>query len=193
MRRGVLSYCKVRAITRIATAENEGMLLSIAEAGTVSHVEKVVRLYRRAECGKELEEGNESFAGRYLQCYADETGEVVIKARLAPEQGAAFMKALQAATDVVREVEHDSGESLGRPDRALDGYGARNADALGLMAECFLTHGATDVAGPDRHLVTIHVEEAVLRDEAADGGCEIEAQTRGPSTTARRVGCDARR
>ena len=191
MRRGVLSYCKVRAITRIATAENEGMLLSIAEAGTVSHVEKVVRLYRRAEIGKELEHGNERFAERYLQCYADETGEVVIKARLAPEQGAAFMKALQAAADVVREVERDSGESLGRPDRALDGYGARNADALEMLAECFLTHGATDVAGPDRQLVTIHVEEAVLRDEVAEGRCELEEQTGVPPETARRIACDA--
>ncbi|HKP58094.1 MAG TPA: DUF222 domain-containing protein [Polyangiales bacterium] len=191
MQRGVLSYCKVRAITRIATPENEGMLLSIAEAGTVSHVEKVVRLYRRAECGKELELGNESFAERYLQSYVDETGEVVIKARLAPEQGAAFMKALQAAADVLREVERDSGESLGRPDRALDGYGARNADALGMMAECFLTHGATDVAGPDRQLVTIHVEEVVLRDEAADGRCELGEQTGVPPATARRIACDA--
>jgi len=40
MRRGVLSYCKIRALTRMATAENEDYLSSIAEVGTVSHVEK---------------------------------------------------------------------------------------------------------------------------------------------------------
>jgi hypothetical protein len=49
LRRGVLSYCKARALTRIATADNESYLLSIAEVGTVSHVEKTVRLYRRSE------------------------------------------------------------------------------------------------------------------------------------------------
>lgn len=30
MRLGKLSYCKVRAITRVATVENEGTLVSIA-------------------------------------------------------------------------------------------------------------------------------------------------------------------
>ena len=92
MRRGVLSYCKVRALTRIATAENEGMLLSIAEAGTVSHVEKVVRLYRRAERREELDDANERYAERYLACFEGENGDVVIEGRLAPEQGAVLMQ-----------------------------------------------------------------------------------------------------
>src|SRR5262245_55300141 len=61
MRRGVLSYCKVRALTRIATPENEEWLLSMAEAETVSQVEKVVRLYRREDCAT----ANERFAERY--------------------------------------------------------------------------------------------------------------------------------
>ncbi|HKP60824.1 MAG TPA: DUF222 domain-containing protein [Polyangiales bacterium] len=191
MRRGVLSYCKVRALTRIATPENEGSLLSIAEKGSVSHVERVVRLYRGAQCAEELEQANERFAGRYLQCYVDETGAVVVKALLAPEQGAVFMKALRGAADVLREAEGDSGESLGAPDRAVDSYSARNADALGLMAEGFLADGARDVTGPDRQLVTIHVAEGVLRDEAAQGRCELDDQTLIPPATARRLACDA--
>src|SRR5262245_26190730 len=35
MRRGVLSWCKVRAITRCATAESEAELLAIAEGASV--------------------------------------------------------------------------------------------------------------------------------------------------------------
>src|SRR5215510_16309290 len=31
MRRGTLSYCKVRALTRVATVDNEGTLLAVAE------------------------------------------------------------------------------------------------------------------------------------------------------------------
>src|SRR5882672_3559689 len=53
MRRGVLSYCKVRALTRIATPENEQVLLHLGETGTVSHVEKTVRLYRKINRGDE--------------------------------------------------------------------------------------------------------------------------------------------
>jgi hypothetical protein len=49
MRRGVVSYCKVRALTRAATAETEARWLAIAEAGTVSHVEKTLRMVRRVE------------------------------------------------------------------------------------------------------------------------------------------------
>jgi hypothetical protein len=60
MRRGVLSYCKVRALTRIATADNEELLVQIGETGTMSHVEKMVRLYRKTDRGKELAEAKRS-------------------------------------------------------------------------------------------------------------------------------------
>src|SRR5262245_59174936 len=59
MRRGVLSFCKVRALTRAATAENEAELLAMAEVSSVPQVEKVVRLIRRVGRAEELAEGNE--------------------------------------------------------------------------------------------------------------------------------------
>jgi hypothetical protein len=43
---GKLSYSKVRAITRIATAENEEELVGLALSATAAHVEAVVRAYR---------------------------------------------------------------------------------------------------------------------------------------------------
>ena len=43
MRRGRVSYSKVRAITRVATPETEQSLLDVALAGTAAHVERVVR------------------------------------------------------------------------------------------------------------------------------------------------------
>jgi hypothetical protein len=54
MARGALSYSKVRALTRMATAETEDMLLMIALHGTAHHVETLVRLYRRAHEACEL-------------------------------------------------------------------------------------------------------------------------------------------
>src|SRR5512138_598744 len=47
MERGELSYSKVRAITRIADAATEELLLSIALHGTAHHVETTVRCFRR--------------------------------------------------------------------------------------------------------------------------------------------------
>ena len=55
-RQGKVSYFKVRAMTRIATPENEGYLLYIAENGMASDVETLVRAYRRACRGEDLEE-----------------------------------------------------------------------------------------------------------------------------------------
>jgi hypothetical protein len=46
-RQGKVSYSKVRAMTRIATPENETYLLYIAQNGTASDVETLVRAYRK--------------------------------------------------------------------------------------------------------------------------------------------------
>ena len=42
MQRGAISYAKVRALTRVATPDNEASLLDFAQAGTAAHVERVV-------------------------------------------------------------------------------------------------------------------------------------------------------
>ena len=49
MRRGSVSYAKVRAITRVATPETEQRLLDVALSGTASHVERIVRAWRRTD------------------------------------------------------------------------------------------------------------------------------------------------
>ena len=71
-RQGKVSYSKVRAMTRIATAENEAYLLYIAENGTASDVESLVRAYRRASRGEDLEEAKRHREKRYLDMYTDE-------------------------------------------------------------------------------------------------------------------------
>src|SRR5512143_2444656 len=45
LRRGALSYAKARALTRVATPENEAALLDVAQHGTASQVERVVRAW----------------------------------------------------------------------------------------------------------------------------------------------------
>ena len=189
MRRGVISYCKVRALTRIATPENEDTLLLIAEAGTVSHVERTVQLFRKVERIEELETANQQHVERYLQCRIDEQGCVTIKAHLPPEQGAAFMKALRAATDALHK-ENASRESPTAPDVPADDHGARQADALALMVESFMANGPNALQAGDRHLVTVHIDERVLRDETQDGRSEIDQTAAIPPATVRRLCCD---
>src|SRR6202035_5591682 len=50
MRRGEISYSKVRALTRIATPANEQDLLIFGRAGTAAHVERLARRMRRGRC-----------------------------------------------------------------------------------------------------------------------------------------------
>jgi len=48
LRQGQVSYSKVRALTRVATAENEASLLAMARSSTASQLERICRGYRRA-------------------------------------------------------------------------------------------------------------------------------------------------
>jgi hypothetical protein len=47
LRCGKLSYAKVRALTRVATGENEGRLLEMALSSTGAQLERICRTFRR--------------------------------------------------------------------------------------------------------------------------------------------------
>src|SRR5216117_2552003 len=99
--RGELSYAKVRALTRVATAETEERLLAVGRAGTAEHVERIVRGWRRVDRKAEAREADRQHAGRALHVYPDEDGTVRIRGRLTPEVGALLMQALAAARAAV--------------------------------------------------------------------------------------------
>jgi len=102
LRAGRVSYSKVRAMTRVATPESEGELLNIALCGTASHVESVVRGYRRAQRLDSPQEEQARRAARYLEITHDAEGMVIIRARLTPEVGSVVTKALEAAMEQIR-------------------------------------------------------------------------------------------
>ncbi len=95
--RGALSYSKVRAMTRIATAENEDYLLMIARHGTAAHVEALVRGYRRSVRLAEVEQANAAHAARAVHWHRDDDGMLVLHVRLPAEQGALVLKALEGS------------------------------------------------------------------------------------------------
>ena len=94
---GRLSYSKVRAVTRVATAETEDSLLNIALHGTAAHVERTVKGFRRVLRVLERDEAEVVHERRYLDCRREADGSVRIEARLAPEMGELLLKALDAA------------------------------------------------------------------------------------------------
>jgi hypothetical protein len=184
MESGGLSYSKVREITRVAKAETEDYLLMIAEHGTAQHVEKFVRAYRRCQEAEELSREQRQQQNRRVSFRYDEDGSLILDCRLPAEAGARFMKALDVAVeDVPRDVPAGTSKEPVR-------FSARRADALALMAESFLAHGAIEAAGAERHQIVVHVAQETLRDRKA-GCCEFEDGPSMAAETARRLACDA--
>ncbi len=194
MERGSVSYSKARAITRIASPENEDYLLSIALHGTAHHVERLVQSYRRAKDAEESSREARQFAGRSVHYLYDEDGSMVLKARLPAEIGALLMKAFgrcdggdldarrSRGTRKVNDAHPEPSDE--RPTRA-----ARRADALAVLAETFIKHGAVALNGGERYQIVVHVDAETLRTSTA-GRCEIEEATSLPAETVRRLACD---
>src|SRR5262245_22497177 len=96
---GEISYSKVRAVTRVATPETEERLLAVAKAGTATHVERIVRGWRRVDRIAEAQQEKRQHASRALHLYQDDDGMWRLRGRLAPEVGALLVRALAAARE----------------------------------------------------------------------------------------------
>lgn len=197
---GQLSYSKVRALTRVATPATEDLLLNVALHGTAHHVEKLVRQFRRVQEVEEQSREARQHAGRGLTYHHDDDGSLVIKAQLPAEAGALVLKALEAAMrDLplpLHPMDCEAGlhVSAETSQRSFAGepptMPARRADALAVLAESFLQHGAETLNGGDRHQIVVHVDQCALN-ERATGRCEIEDGPSVPVETVRRLACDA--
>ncbi|HVS14102.1 MAG TPA: DUF222 domain-containing protein [Thermoanaerobaculia bacterium] len=181
MRRGELSYSKVRALTRVASAATEHDLLDLAGAGTTAHVEKLVRAWRRANRQEEIERANDCHEQRSVRYYWDEDGMLVVRARLDPEVGAVLVRALEAAEEEAYRASQED-----QPDLPHVSAEQGGADALGLVAEAALGEGlAGRYRAADRYQVVVHVEGPEV-----DGGV-LEDGERVSAETCRRLACDA--
>ena len=80
-RDGELSYSKVRALTRAATAENEEQLLTLCRGSDAEGVERVVRQVKQQAC---LDDVQALIRSRSLSTRWDETGALVVQDRLTP-------------------------------------------------------------------------------------------------------------
>ena len=150
---GRLSYSIVRALTRVATADNEARLIAVACCATGAQVERLVRGWRQADREAQPDAEQVRLARRTLSTRVDEDGTVVLRARLTPEVGAVVLRALEAALEQVPAAEED--DAAGGDEASI---AQRRADALGLVAESALAGGLDPGSSGDRFQVTVHVE-----------------------------------
>jgi len=189
MATGSLSYSKVREITRVANATTEDYLLMIAEHGTATHVEKLVRAYRRCQEAEELSREARQQESRRVTCWHDDDGSLVLNCRLPAEAGEILLKALDLAVDQLPTRNLTVDVPAGTPP-VRERFSALRADALAVVAESFVARGAIEAPGTDRHQIVVHVAAETLRDRAA-GCCEFEDGPSMAAETARRFACDA--
>ena len=190
MEKGRLSWSKVRALTRVATAESEARLVEFALHHTASQVERLVRAWRSADAASaELDGVSEMAARRYLTVRMTGDGMYEVRGLLLPEVGALLVQTLDAAADELHRqecaMERETEAATGEPDpptpepRPLalrPTRGERRHDALGAWLE-------------DRAEARVQL---VLHTVA--GGPEILATEEGshvPAGTSRRLVSDA--
>jgi Domain of unknown function (DUF222) len=92
--KGELSYCRARAITRVATPGTETSLLDMARHSTGAQLERIVRATSGA---LRQEEVDERAFRRNVSWHWDHDGSLLVNARLDPTEGAAFISAMEAA------------------------------------------------------------------------------------------------
>ncbi|QQR90367.1 MAG: DUF222 domain-containing protein [Myxococcales bacterium] len=195
MREGKLSYSKVRAITRVATPANEARLVALALDSSASQLEKICRQYRKLQ---NLEEATEQGKmERYLRHWETEEGMVRFEVQLPKDETLVLLKALQAAQSEAKETGSDV--SAGRSEERSQEISAETpspapstdkSDALLMIAESFLTHGAAARPAAEQTQLYVHLKQDVL---AEDNGwnAQLEDGSRLAPETFRRLCCDS--
>jgi hypothetical protein len=197
-RRGRVSYSKVRALTRVATPENEAFLVEMARSSTAAQLEKICRGYRRALNGVRGKLTCDDENDRWVRDRSTESGMIRIEAQLLPDEAALVLKAIEVARERAWQARCVSAESSAE---AEGGRGAGEAarrgmlhkvDALVQIAEDYLASPAASSSAnrPPVELV-VHVEADSLSDPAsAEAGTLEDGTALAPATVAR-LACDA--
>ena len=201
---GRLSYSKVRALTRIAEPDSEASLLDVALELTASQVERTVRQWRRADARDahaDLFEYRPSF-----EYWWDEHGMLNAKMRLPAEEGAAFVASIESLAErAARRERAREKKARGATEEGPAGHGRTAHEEIGLARErtearriaalTALAEAAADAdrrAGdPPRREVVVHVDAAVLADDAASGRAYLEGGPALHPRVVRRMLCGA--
>ncbi len=191
--RGALTFTKVRALTRVATASSEQGLLELAEALTASQLERALRVYRRVAAA----DARESHELEYVDYHFGEDGALYLRARLAAEDGTVLVKALEQAREQVVARRREERAAAARDGEARDVSAALGAlpprpariEALVELAEASLA-GPDDEHRSEPVRLVVHVDAAALSSDGS-GRSELEDGPVISPETVRRLGCDA--
>jgi len=166
LRTGKVSYCKVRAMTRVATPANEQVLLMDAQLTTGSQLERVCRKYRQLRRNEDGANAADDDRDRYLRRRDLDNGMVSIEAVCHPEEAALIWAAIEQATkELLAARRAEERACLDSP-----------ADSTDVPAEpC--TAKASDSACDSTADVPAEACAATASDSACDSTADVPAET----------------
>ena len=168
---GRLSFSKVRALTRIATATDEDGWVSCALGATAAQLDRLVRACLRVtrdESERRVE--REKTTWRY-----DEDGMLVLTARLAPERGARVVAGLEQMLHAAAEYGwgSSSAEDSTSPSATDERAGCSRSDALVAMADAAVAYGPCPREACDNYQVVVHLRERRDGHAGQEAHCHI--------------------
>ena len=178
---GHLSYSKARALTRLATRENEAGLLDHALHSNVRQVENHCRQLRNVQRAASTADVNCIHERRYLNRTYHGDGSMSISLELTREAGDLVMKAIEIAMATqTRETEQAEEAN----------FHARQVDGLVAVARSYLAGGSEkSTSSADHYQVLVQVDEAALRGAAEDDTSGAKSDL--PIESVRRLCCDS--
>lgn len=190
--KGEVSFSKVRAITRVATAKTEPLLLHYAEHSTGAQMEKICRGYRNVE--RICESGRKALPQdeRYVRRRRTESGMVRIEAQLTADEADLIVRALE-------EGRREAAKKVAERPPSLDDIHEKEqtlADGLVLTSESFLASGPRARSGGMRNQILVHVSEETVERVSAEASAAPFRAVLGdgswiPGQALRRLACDA--
>ncbi|HTX29959.1 MAG TPA: DUF222 domain-containing protein [Solirubrobacteraceae bacterium] len=183
--RGELTYCKVRAISRVAAPETEEQLVHLARHATGAQVEKLVRLYGGA-ISATTDSAQDIHERRSLTYQWNEDGSLSLEARLTPEDGALVLAALKAAEAEDTPAQSASAEAPANYSQ----LSALRADALVSLARGRLAETEPRTSDGEPCEVVVHVDIQSLAEDRVHERCEVSAGPAIAPETLRRLSCD---
>jgi hypothetical protein len=192
---GRVSYSKVRALTRIAEPDTEASLLQFALEATASQVERTVRQWRRADTVA----AETIRLKRQFESWWDDDGMLVLRVRMPAEDGAALLAAVDSLVERTARRERAQAKRDDAPpgDEADDAVALAREQTTGRRCAALAQLAGAAVGldrrpgDPPRREVVVHVDAAVLADDAAAGRAYLEGGPPLHAAQARRMLCEA--
>jgi len=194
--RGELSYSKVRALSRVATAETEVDLLVVAAHETGAGLDRILGGVRKAldTPDDENDAARLAWVSRRVEQSSGQPGQRLMEVVLPTDACEIVYSAIEAvASQIVDEIVDHSERSRRDVIAEHGGIAAIRADALVQICERVIAELGPDVVerGDVGRLSMVAEPDALTDDAGGDGECTL-AGRRIARDVAKRWGCDVR-